>query len=154
MTFRAQIEAVLYKHRIPFSPGSDLLTDLLARLPQPSPQACRCGNLPPNETLWPSWCPACWHDKKSPQPSREALPTILGGHVNQIGLPEILWDKLMAWASGSRERTWCKHIQWDTNRLWWYITVDAPGKGEYQPIGQFWGCCPVSGCHAPKPQDA
>ena len=51
-----------------------------------------------------------------PQPSREALPSILGGHCSTVILSEQLYDKLMTWARGEPEPTKCKACGQDIPR--------------------------------------
>ena len=97
----------------------------------------------------------------APQPSREALSAILGGHCSQVELLQCLYDKLLAWARGEPEpRRWCNHCVWDTEGD--YPTCSNP---DYQhphwcfqesgmkptPVRPNWTVCPI--CGQPRPSE-
>ena len=90
----------------------------------------------------------------SPAPSREALENILDRCYRNHGTDWLAYiADLMAWATGSPQRKWCKEIRWinasPTNVGWMW---DESGKGAVfgDAIPDSWKFCPL--CAAPRPQ--
>ena len=93
-----------------------------------------------------------------PQPSREALTGILHFHKPrcQACQGETPCRKLIAdleqWATGQETRpAWCEHWHWEDK---------GGGGGWYREFpthfikaGEDYDLCPVTGCHAPRPQE-
>ena len=84
-----------------------------------------------------------------PQPSREALEKILFPHATpQVPSLQENWliEKVMAWATGQREWTWCEC--WEDK---WKPGLAIPCESLHPPI-----CaqCHRPLCAAPRPKDA
>ena len=95
-----------------------------------------------------SLCSPCYEAvlKARPEPSREALPAILGGHCSHIEGLDQLFDKLMAWTRGETQTpVWCPHI-YRQGQDWKSCPDD-------RIVAHFWDICPVAGCHAPRPAE-
>jgi hypothetical protein len=145
MGLREQFESVLRKHGINVNEcgwieldvdhgknHSGLINDLLTCLPQPSRKELE-------EILDNTTCTIV--DEKMIVIAREGR------------LGEIFMKKLLAWASGQREQTWCEHIQPDpSDRNFWILT--AEGSVYHQKTLRVWNWkfCPL--CATPRPPDA
>ena len=85
-----------------------------------------------------------------PKPSRHKLQGILISFRNQANRFDLIEEAVWAWATGTTGRTWCPHWGW-TGTHWRYLA--EPDLHLLLASGGQWDCCPVSGCHAPRPQE-
>ena len=123
-----------------------------ACVPQPSILPTQCQKHG-STTLYCADCVTSWTQHS--QPSREALEKILFPHAKpQVPSLQENWliEKVMAWATGQRERTWCEEISWNPNTRQWHFKPYLDSEQELLVMKR-WMTCPICAAKRPSEQD-